>query len=54
MALDLPGVATSVTYGFQGKTGAGTLTYGGASAGTLLILDEIMGALPNPQTITAS
>lgn len=45
---DLPAATSAATYNFQGVTGAGTLLYpfsGGASNGSTLILEEIMGAL---------
>lgn len=41
--LDAPGVTTSTTYGFQGKTGAGTFSYPFTASGAYLELQEIMG-----------
>lgn len=39
---DAPNVTTAVTYGFQGKTDAGTLQYPPASTGAIMELQEIM------------
>ena len=47
--LDAPGTPISLqTYGYQGKTSAGTLSYPPANTGVYLELNEIMGALEAP------
>ena len=48
LVLDNPGVATSTTYSYQGKTSGGTLSFPPASTGVYMELQEIMGALPEP------
>lgn len=40
---DAPGVATSTTYSFQGKTSTGTLSFPGSGSTTIIELQEIMG-----------
>lgn len=42
---DTPGTTSAITYGFQGKTDTGTLSYPATSTGSTLILEEIMGAI---------
>ena len=48
LLLDAPGVTSAVTYGFQGKTGSGTMDYPFTSTGSFLEATEIMGALDAP------
>lgn len=40
---DSPQSVSAQTYGFQGKTSTGTVSYPAASTGAVLVLDEIMG-----------
>lgn len=43
IVFDRPNTVSSTTYGFQGKTAAGTLTYPASDSGSYLQLEELMG-----------